>query len=351
MPSSAAAGGWTTMNLPSFVVQPAVLNDIAAASPDEAWAVGTEALSAVERPLLLHWNGRRWIKDAIPGRPIAGQVDLVSAVAPRTAWALGYSTSGAALILRWAGRGWVKVQAPGILRNQVIYSIAAGTGGSAWLYGYSGSRGNLLEHWTGRRWHEIRVPSRLSGAATNMIAAGPRGVWLSDDTNEGVYVLAHYAAGKWTSIAPPPSGGLSIVTGFLPVSTRSVWAAGYLCTAAQPEAGCTASRAEIAHWNGSAWSTRTHLGPIAETTSVSPGRTGRPLWAGVMATGPREPLLYEHFNGKTWSLVAASRRERGVSTMTIVAAVPGSSATWAITERETTASAPGAATIQYNSGR
>ncbi len=341
------------MSLPSSVVQPAVLSDIAAASPDDAWAVGTEALSGAGRPLLLHWNGRRWIKDPIPGRQFAGgQVDLVSTAAPRAAWALGYLASAAALILRWDGRGWVRVRPPRDLENQVIYSIAAGPGGSAWLYGYSGLKGSLLEHWTGRSWHEIKVPPKLGGTFTNMIAAGPRGVWVNDYADTGVYVVARYAAGKWTSTRPPSAGGLSVFAGFLPVAAHSVWTAGYLCTAAQPEEGCTSSRAEIAHWNGSAWRAMTHLGPIAGTTSISPGPTGRPLWAGVLATGTSEPLLYEHFNGTAWSLVAASPRTGGiVSTMTLVAAVPGSSATWAIAESETTATVPGVAAIQYNSGR
>lgn len=262
-----------------------MFNSIAAGGRDLAWAVGTEDLSAAGRPLL-DWNGRHWIKDAVPGRPATGQMVQVSSASPGTAWALGYvGVNGTNLVLRWQGRGWVRVPVPGNLRNQTVYSIAGGTGGTAWLY-------------------------------------------------------------------PPVPAGVTFFSDLLPGSARSVWLTGYICTAVEVEAGCTATESLIARWNGSAWHQAPRLRGTAEITSISPGRNGQPLWSGVFASGAREPLLFAHNNGKSWSLERLGPAMRGiVTTTTWVAAVPGSSVAWAITDSQASASTPGVTAIVFNPGR
>jgi hypothetical protein len=351
-PARAPGNGWTAMQLPASVARPAVLNSIAAASRTLAWAVGTEDVSAAGRPLLLEWNGRRWTKDAVPGKPRVGQMVQVSSATPGTAWALGYvGADGSTLIVRWTRSAWVSVPVPRDLQGQTVYTIAAGTGGTAWLYGITDTQRNVLERWTRDRWQAINVPENLWGDVEGMLATGSRDLWLNDYTDQGDDVIARYDAGRWTSIGPPP-GGVTFVSGFLPVTARSVWVTGYLCTAVEPEAGCTASEPLIAHWNGSAWNRVLHPEGAAFITSISPNPSGQPLWAGVSVSGTREPLVYAHFNGKTWSLERAGAATRGiVTTSTFVAAVPGTNATWAITDRQADASAPGVTALAYNAGR
>ncbi len=350
--AASSGDGWTTMPLPSGVTRPAVLNSIAAASKDLAWTVGTEDVSKTGRPLLLEWNGKHWVKDAVPGKPRVGQMVQVSSATPGTAWALGYTGADAAtLILRWRRNAWVRVPVPGDLAGQTVYSIAAGTGGTAWLYGYSDSRGYLLERWIAAHWQTIKVPLSLWGYVADMAAVGPRDLWLNDSTDEGSNVIAHYDAGRWTSTEPAP-GGATFVSGFLPVTARSVWLTGYICTVVEPGAGCLSIEPLIAHWNGSAWNQVLHPKGAAFITSISPGRSGQPLWAGAGASGAREAFCYVHFNGTTWSLERAGPAMRGiVATSTLVAAVPGTNATWAVTDRQTSASAPGVTAIAYNAGR
>jgi hypothetical protein len=209
----------------------------------------------------------------------------------------------------------------------------------------------VLEQWYRGRWHPIKVPYDVMGDVEEMRAAGPDDLWLNDSTDQGVGVIAHYDAGVWTS-TKPQSGGVSFFTDFLARTSRNLWAVGYLCTAAEPGSGCTSSRPEIAHWNGSAWNSVLYPKGVAYVTSISPGRTGQPQWAGVSASGASEPLFYQHFNGKTWSRQRAGARIRGaVMTWTAVAAVPGTNATWAIASSYTKASGPGVTAIQYNPGQ
>ncbi len=340
------------MPLPAAVQKPAVLNSIAAGSRTLAWAVGTENLSGTARPLLLSWDGQRWIKDAVPGNPRSGEFVYVSSSTPETAWALGYVGSGAAnVVVRWRAHAWAEVTLPGNLRYQTVYSVAAGTGRTAWLYGYTDARGYLLERWSGSRWQTIKVPYGLGGDVADMVATGSDDVWLKDSTAQGNSVIARYNAGGWTSI-PPMSGGVTFISAFLPASPRSVWLTGALCTAAQPEQGCTASKPLIAQWNGSAWDRVVFPKGAALITSISAGRDAQPQWAGVSASGTRQALPYAHFDGQIWSVETAGAAVRGVvATSTLVAAIPGTNATWAATDSQTSESAPGVAGIAVNPGR
>jgi hypothetical protein len=344
--------GWTTMELPSDVTRPAVLNSIAVASRDLAWAVGTEDASGAGGPLLLDWNGKHWSKDAVPGKPRVGQMVQVSSATPETAWALGYiGAGGTNFVLRWRRNAWVQVPVPGVLKSQTVYSIAAGTAGTAWLYGYSDSRGYLLERWSAGHWQTIKVPVDLWGDVEDMVAVGARDLWLNDYNDEGNSVIVHYNAGHWTATQPAP-GGATFISDFLPVTARSVWVTGWVCTTVEPGEGCITVEPLIAHWNGSSWNQVLHPKGAAYITSISPGRSGQPLWAGVGASGAREPFFYAHFSGKAWSLEHAGPAMRGiVATNTMVAAVPGTNATWAVTNRQSNALAPGITAIAYNAGR
>jgi hypothetical protein len=144
---------------------------------------------------------------------------------------------------------------------------------------------------------------------------------------------------------------VSLIAGFLPVGPQSLWAAVFLCTAFQPGLGCTSGQPEIAHWNGSAWNRIVRPKAISSATSISPGRTGQAQWAGLSASGQSEPLFYEHFDGKKWTLQPAGALQPGaISTSTVVAAVPHTTATWAIASSHTAPSAPGLTVIQFNPG-
>jgi hypothetical protein len=70
--------------------RPSILDDIAALSPRDVWAVGRGAYGAREgRPLIVHWNGSTWRAQQAPvGRRRATLTD-VSALAPDDIWAAG----------------------------------------------------------------------------------------------------------------------------------------------------------------------------------------------------------------------------------------------------------------------
>ena len=101
---------WTQVPSPS-VGQSSVLNSVTAISPSNAWAVGSGGSGTV----VLHWNGSTWTKVASPSPGgDNGTLASVSAVSPANVWAVGTNFTGSktggeiTIILHWNGRSWVR---------------------------------------------------------------------------------------------------------------------------------------------------------------------------------------------------------------------------------------------------
>ena len=96
------------------------LGAVSAVSASDVWAVGASQsqISSKNPPLILRWNGRKWqtVRTPLPSRRVSVSLVSVAAVSAKVAWAVGSSTgaSGPAepLILRWNGARWVSVAVP-----------------------------------------------------------------------------------------------------------------------------------------------------------------------------------------------------------------------------------------------
>jgi hypothetical protein len=319
---------WRAVRLPSSLASSADLADVSASGPADAWVVGGDAITADEdRPLILHWNGRSWSEVALRGVPGPGDLSSVSAWSRSDAWALGTDRYGTVL-LHWNGRRWRSVNFPG-RADADWYTVAAGPDGVAWL---SGSRQDaqgtgpiVVERWNGRAWQV--VPTGLGRGALGMVRVSASGdVWAAGFIGNDQPLIAHEHRGVWTSLLEPDSITLTDV---LAVSPHDVWAVGGNITVTP----ITAS-AEIAHWNGRRW-TRTHLpssGLGFMVESISPGRSGRPQWAGLLDLSGPARTRYGYYNGTAWSMVAGATVLPGnvFDVDATTAHIPGTDATWAV---------------------
>src|SRR5215470_7377641 len=91
------AGVWRSVRLPRTVIEPAALYSVSAVSRTSAWAAGQEHLGTGSRGLIVRWNGLRWVKELVPRSTVS--VNVISAVSPGDAWALGIASSGVPVIL------------------------------------------------------------------------------------------------------------------------------------------------------------------------------------------------------------------------------------------------------------
>jgi hypothetical protein len=115
--------------------------------------------------------------------------------------------------------------------------------------------------------------------------------------------LEHFTNGLWSSV-PLPTGFSGFISAISARSSNDVWLAGYTRYPVTAPGGST----ELAHWNGTRWSTvATPVLPKAFTSSVFYGvDAALPspyAWAvGAATTSSGTYGLIEHFNGTYWEL-------------------------------------------------
>jgi hypothetical protein len=154
---------WHTVPLPA---QGGFLEGVTAISANDVWAVGTDSSY---KPLTLHWDGTAWSN--VPTPAIRGGILYhVSGTAAGDVWAVGFrnTTSGyqKTLIEHWNGTAWSVVPSPN--RGQAnthadeLHGVSAISPRSAWAVGFVFSRDGmnmLLEHWDGTAWTMRRPPT------------------------------------------------------------------------------------------------------------------------------------------------------------------------------------------------
>ncbi len=169
-------------------------------SAGDAWAVGeAESAKGLLRPLIEHWNGRRW---GLVPEPDAGQQDTLDGVtvaADGQAWAVGapFASSRRSLVLRWTGRDWVAAATPEASGDVVLLSgVTAVSPADVWAVGTESAGGGPYRvytlHWNGRRWAAVGVPDR-----------GPAG------DNRGFESVAAIGGGRLAAVGSDqgPTGG------------------------------------------------------------------------------------------------------------------------------------------------
>ena len=143
------------------------LSGVTATSPSNVWAVGTyEGAGGAGHLLTEHWNGQGWriLPIANPGgtesEPIFGQV---AAASPKDAWAVGSYSIGIEnfpFFEHWNGKAWKQIPAPD---SGLLYGVAAVSATSAWAVGsYNPGRlpQTLIEQWNGKGWTQVPSPNR-----------------------------------------------------------------------------------------------------------------------------------------------------------------------------------------------
>jgi hypothetical protein len=159
---------WSSVPMPVFYPGFAgkVLNDVAAISAHNAWAVGTYLDDVNDhRPVTEHWDGSQWsITDA--GTANGGGLDALQAISATDIWAVGHlgdSNHGAtvsAFAEHWDGSSWTHYQVPAptgfTFYEPTLVGVHAAGSGDVWVGGnVDGERTGLdgfFSHWNGTDW-------------------------------------------------------------------------------------------------------------------------------------------------------------------------------------------------------
>ena len=180
---------WNVVASPSPNATVNILNAVAAAGPNDVWAVGYQNGSG-SQPLIEHWNGTAWNVVPSPARPSGSVLNAVTALSPSDVWAVGSqsATSGAPLTLveHWDGTAWRVVPSPNLSTSygssNVLRGVTATSSTEVFAVGMFQNAGtNYHQHrtltlrWNGTAWSVTSSPSPGQSGELNAVAALPGG--------------------------------------------------------------------------------------------------------------------------------------------------------------------------------
>jgi hypothetical protein len=348
----AGTGGWTVVPSPGPPRWES-LAGVAATSASDVWAVGTNAAVAlsngITKPLAEHWNGKKWRVVAVPDGTYTGANELfaVTAPAPDDVWAVGRSidTSApsepqAALAERWNGTSWSVATLPAVSGDPELYDVAADSPDDIWAVGVHETNTpeppyyvTLAEHYNGSFWTE--VPTQNPGQQDDILAAvavaGPSDAWAVGHQVAPGYAEAtlaeHWNGRNWRAVPTPNVAGASFISleSVAIISPDDVWAAGSYDTS-------KVSGVMFEHWNGQEWS-----------LVASPAVGGYTL-TGLAVINPRQvwgvggytATLSEEWNGTTWTTVPTPDPGTMDNQLSAVTAIPGTDRLVAVGYQEST---------------
>ena len=334
------AATWTPAALPAMPPQDS-LNGVAATTGGTAWAVGEQyqGLIAPGDPLVLRSAGGRWIPVPTPSVRWQGSLTRVAAVSPTDAWAIGTDVSGSPHILHGSGGIWSDVPFPGSTSAGVtLTAIAAAPGVNPWV-AENGPNGPVLLHWTGSQWASQAAPPGDSGLNTLTVYSATD-VWAGGyapdpaDDFQSVAAVSHWNGSAWTTLSSAGTAQWQVAS-VVAAGPDDVWISGGVWPF-PPSIGELPAPL-LAHWNGTSWTQASVPLTLGFLPSLTAAPDGQPAWASVEpyfwpsgVTIPKGSAVFLKYNGSAWTLSfgPATTPEQG-NPETQLAAVPGTRQTLA----------------------
>lgn len=345
--SASAAGGpvigaWRTVPGPAVPAgDSANLTGLAMAGPSEGWACGFTLTNSSQDflPLLAAWNGHDWRTIRVSlGTGVGGRLDGLAVQSATDAWAVGTaypdSSTGQPLIMHWNGHRWARQAAPSIsgLPYTQLFSVAAHSATDAWAVGEATGSGGLrpvIEHWDGRRWQLMANPPVPPLTALDGVTAAADGeAWAVGTPFRGTGrgLVLHWTRLAWVISQIPKTGGIVALDAVSAVSPGNVWAVGGAAVGSGPYRAY-ALRWDVHQWKPVAVSHPGQGGSNREFQSVASIGHGDLVTVGaVVRLGAPSSALYGVWNGRGWSTSTGPRSDADLNAVSF----DGRRAVWAV---------------------
>jgi hypothetical protein len=310
------------------------LNAVAVVSASDVWAVGFSPHPSgnpqyLRQTLVEHWDGNSW--SVVPSPNPVGKtwvvLNGVAAVTANDIWAVGHSGDPSSiplqtLTLHWDGVSWsiIPSPSPGTYNGNVLTAGSAVSANDVWAVGwyksgqYGEEGGALTMHWDGVEWTVIPNPSPWTLYGVTAIASND--VWAVGEQS-----FLHWDGTAWSVVEYPlpPGDSYQFFKSVSAVSSNDVWAVGY----SQWPYFYGYLYAPLAyHWDGNTWTWVPNAGETNEYFHAVDAISANDVWA-VGDNGQTQ-----HWNGSSWSRVAAPYPGLGGRFNGIAAASPGD--VWAV---------------------
>ncbi|MER5972996.1 hypothetical protein ABT112_25245 [Streptomyces sp. NPDC002055] len=142
----------------------------------------------------------------------------------------GFFESGKPVLLHYDGTRWSKVAVPGVGAARAgLKDVVAGPGGQLWAVGEiqapDKSWKALALHYNGRKWTEVPLPNGTGRLGSVTVSRGEP-VVLEEKTEETSAAL-RYTGRKWVSMKLPADGAEPLAASAVSASGRTVDVVGY----------------------------------------------------------------------------------------------------------------------------
>jgi hypothetical protein len=312
VPSSAAVA-WEIVR--SANKGPSWIYGMGTSPSGEVWAVGNYYEHGFE-PLVERWDGTSWTVVEVPETGSDAVLNDVAAVSSTDVWAVGYTSIGNAptrtLTLHFDGTTWKITRSPSPSKNPFygennLYSVTALPTGEAWAVGYRfTNRGYqaLILRWSGAKWTVMSVPPARYRKLTSVVARSPQDVWAIGyefTFKTGYQPMAlHWDGSRWRTVRPVKvSTGSAYLEGATITPSGELWAVGYQVVSSVPQP-------LFQRWDGTEWGIvpspqlKSKYNFLQAIEAVSDGD----VWAaGYRTIGHRDVTFVEHWNGLHWAVV------------------------------------------------
>jgi hypothetical protein len=259
------------------------------------------------RAVAEHWNGRKWSVTAVPV-PKGSSASYLFATAcssATTCWAAGAS-GNSTLIERWNGKKWSRVSSPSPhpAKPNVLNGLACASARECWAVGYTfpgADSGSLTEAWNGKSWKAVSTPSSKAGELVGAACARPAAC-LAVGIGNNLFALAQRWTGHgWVSTpTPKPSGASSAQLDAAACAGPSA------CVGVGMYSATGKFKVLAQRWTGARWVAATAASPVGATVATLAGAacvSASNCWAvGRDETASDTFVLFEHWNGKAWSI-------------------------------------------------
>jgi hypothetical protein len=254
---------------------------VAATSPNDVWAVGTQVTGSVLTTLVEHWDGTAWsVSPSQNPSSTDNQLEGVSALSPTDVWAVGVAIVGVegTLTEHWDGTSWTVVPSPNESQLNILSSVSMVSSGDVWAVGSfetdTGGANTLILNWDGTAWNVVGNPTLIASFLLGVAANGANDVWAVGGDSGGSFVQSraeHWDGATWTQVHTPQGRGAGILSDVAFASAGRGWSVGF---ESHPSGDASIV---IQIWNGSSWITQPgqspglHVNQLMGVTALAPG--------------------------------------------------------------------------------
>ncbi|HEX6817453.1 MAG TPA: hypothetical protein VF120_03700 [Ktedonobacterales bacterium] len=337
-----------------------LLADVSMVSPNEGWALGQVTKTAqgnhsLKEVTFYHYANGAWTPVYVPTSQdfseggVSGFNGTISMDSASDGWAVASNFNRFSVVLHYTNGAWSQVSAPFVMKLQALSptSVWATTASDV---GYGASS---IVHFDGTAWKTQTITGLSAGATPYIVdlqMTSDTAGWalLSTDiqNSPATYAVAEYskgaqdATGKWKVHSTLSTGGFGNFSALTMVSPTDGWIIGSLSvpdstgnTAHVPEKQLLYHYAN-GKWNDASLPYDSHVFTVFTSITMLSATDGwivgyeQNNYVGSTAADyERVPVLY-HYNGTSWSSVAAPDTGTPISAITGVSFTSSGSA-WA----------------------